>query len=360
MRGRTYQKAAGRRGPRSGAIEPGRAPQGWSPGRAALALVAAVAAACSSHHRVSPWGERGGVPLDALAARPDLAARLAAIDAETAEAGLALASEHEAELPRGGGPVVVRGYEGRNALGRLVHAVRVATSRGVVLAVGPPDPQSALPAAPRVPWPGEAARPGGSWSASLATTDAASRPLLDVNHDGALDLLLRDQDGVLAIVSLEPMGSSRLAIAMTVAPDRLEDVDGDGRLDLVGTVPVPRGDAIAPRLDDVGTWDGAGYASTTAAARAFHAARADELAEDGAGTGGGSPAPPPEPPEARLRRAIERAFHLALAGGGSGDIVRVLDREPVPPSLRASFERWAALVTRVAEVARPRPPSPPH
>ena len=93
---------------------------------------------CTSDHRVSPWGERPP-PLGALLRAPDLGARLAEVDAEAAHLGLTLTLEVEAKLPAARGGAVVRAYEGVDVVGRRVTAVRAASSRGVILALGPLD-----------------------------------------------------------------------------------------------------------------------------------------------------------------------------------------------------------------------------
>ncbi|MCK6593030.1 MAG: VCBS repeat-containing protein, partial [Polyangiaceae bacterium] len=76
-------------------------------------------------------------PLSAYLGQPDLEAQLRAVESETGALGLTLVKELRGELARAAGPMVVRAYTGRDALGRETHAVRVATSRGVVMALGP-------------------------------------------------------------------------------------------------------------------------------------------------------------------------------------------------------------------------------
>jgi len=92
---------------------------------------------CASNHHVSPWGGGEQPPLAAFAERTSLDAELARIDKETGALKLTLAVELEMTLPRGGGAAKVRGYEGEDAVGRRTHAVRVATGRGVAMALGP-------------------------------------------------------------------------------------------------------------------------------------------------------------------------------------------------------------------------------
>lgn len=138
-----------------------------------LALaVPLLSAGCGSDHHVSPWGSFDRPRLRDFVERPDLDAQIARVDAETAPLGLRLVTELRADLPRRGGPVLLRGYEGEDALGRRSHAVRVATGHGVVMALGPLEAQDLrrdqatelVPAL--VPVPGrEAARPRPELSA---------------------------------------------------------------------------------------------------------------------------------------------------------------------------------------------------
>src|SRR6185436_1054324 len=96
-----------------------------------LALSAlVVSGACASDHRVSPWGGRDTPALGPYVPPPDLDAQLAKIEAETAQLGLEMVKEIRRDLPRAEGPLVLRGYDGTDAIGRPTHAVRAATSRG--------------------------------------------------------------------------------------------------------------------------------------------------------------------------------------------------------------------------------------
>ena len=298
-----------------------------------LAIVLA-GAACASDHHVSPWGTQPGGSLEALLAvrPPDLAAQLAAVDAETSALGLHLTGELHADLPpKGAGQeAVIRGYQGRDAAGRLVHAVRVATPAGVVLAVGPLDADDLdrSQATELVP------------ALSLADdgSGAAFRSGTDLNGDGSPDVILRNDAGALSISHLGELGSAAYPILMAVPPLRGTDV-GDGGVGLWGRLPVPPGDPIAPVLADVATFAAGAYSNTTAAAREFHAR---EAARPGVKT----------PDAARLRAALERAWHTVLAGQPGEGVLRDLAREPVPERLRASFD---VHVRAIEALSGPRP-----
>jgi len=296
----------------------------------ALLSLLVTNAGCVSDHRVSPWGGGELPPISAFAAPADLEAQLGAIDAETRALGLRKTLELRGELSRSGGPVVALGYEKNDAAGRTAHAVRVATAHGVVLAIGPfEEPQAGERHAELVP----ALAPDAA-----STDDAVTRQITDLNGDGLPDAVLRNRRGALEIHRIGPLGSSRYAVAMAVSPSELADADGDGRLDLLGRADVPADDPLAPALVDVATFVDGRYTNTSAGARAFHARLA-------------SPAPPrarpqtpPAPPDdaTRLRGAIERAWHAILAGDPRPRVLEALSAEPVPASLRASFDRHRA------------------
>src|SRR5262245_26938286 len=97
---------------------------------AAALFLGVSALGCAEEPRPSPlWGGDPLIPpLSAYVAAPDLDERLRAIDAETQELGLAMTFEARGKLPSAAGPVIVRAYEGTNALARKTHAVRAATS----------------------------------------------------------------------------------------------------------------------------------------------------------------------------------------------------------------------------------------
>ncbi|MGK3991870.1 FG-GAP repeat domain-containing protein [Sorangium sp. So ce1024] len=306
---------------------------------------------CASDHQVSPWGAARMPPLGAYVAPPDLDAHLRAIDVEAAELGIELEVELRGELPRGGGEVVLRGYAGTDALGRRTSAVRAATPRGVIMAAGPLDSRRVdrTQATRLVP----SLVPG-------AAPDAAEHQLgvfrsgTDLNRDGALDVVLSNEAGDLEIWAVQPFGAARYTVELAVPPRFALDIDRDGILELAGRVPMKEGDPLAPELVDVAGFEGGRYTHRSSAARAFHAARAgtdDRGAARAAADDRGRDGERQEPPKddaARLRRALERAWHALLAGRPAKETLAALDREPVPPDLQRAF---AAHRARVASVA---------
>ena len=285
---------------------------------------------CSSDHHVSAWGAAETPRLGAFMEGPDLDARLGLVDTETAAHGLRLTHEIPVKLPHGGGPARIRGYEGVDALGRPVHAVRVATTRAVVMALGPLDSRDSARDVATELVPALLLEDGGRGGSAFQSGT-------DLTGDGAISVVARSEAGHLAIWRVTSLGAAPYAITMQVKATRGLDVDGDGRVDLVGDFPVDRGEPIAPRLSDAATFDGAGFSNRTEGARAFHAGLA-------------RPAPPPasDTPasdEARLRRAVERAWHAVLAGQPRDEALKELQREAVPARLRASCERWVGVIS---------------
>ena len=261
---------------------------------------------------------------------PDLDARLALFDTETAALGLRLTSEIPLTLAHGGGPARIRGYEGTDTLGRPVHAIRVATARSVVMAVGPLDSRDTARDVATELVPALLVEDGGR-------RGSAFRSGTDLTGDGAISVVAKSETGQLAIWRITSLGASPYPIAMQAAATRALDVDGDGRVDLVGDLATDRGDTISPRLSDAATFDGVGFSDRTEGARAFHA----ELCE---------PAPPSKGDakpgdERRIRAAVERAWHAVRAGKSRDDALKELQREAVPARLRASFDRYVSVIS---------------
>ncbi|MDI1443947.1 VCBS repeat-containing protein [Polyangium sp. 6x1] len=267
-------------------------------------------------------------PITAFAAAPDIEAQLSTIDAEIRPLDLQKTSEMRAKLPRGGGPVVVRGYEGVDILGRKTFAVRAATVHGVVLAVGPRD--ASEHATELVP----ALVPG----ASGGYEDGAFRALTDLNGDGTLDVVLRGSGGALEVHQILPTGSAQYEVEMSLVPTEVADVDEDGHLDLVGRLAVSADDPIRPAFLSVATFEAGRYRARSKAAIAFHARRAD------------APLRTPKDEVASMddvtrgRRALEQAWHAIHAGLDRAATLEALQKEPVPASLRASFDAHVARI----------------
>jgi hypothetical protein len=332
----------------------------------ATSVLALSSLSCASDHRVSPWGGGGPPPLLAFVTPPDLEAELRAVDRDAAALGLRLEVELRGALRRGGGAVVVRGYAGTDAVGRRTTAVRVATPRGVVMAVGPLaagdlDRSRATELVPSlIPGAEVRASPGGDPAGGLAFASGT-----DLNGDGDPDVALRSESGALEIWAIRQAGSAPYPVELEAPPTLALDVDADGRIDLAGRAS-PRGAhaaAIAPDFIDVATFEGDRYTDRSAAARAFHAERAAAAAEPAkrAGPGGktepgGAAAAAGAPDDAaRLRRALERAWHARLAGEPRAAVLAALDREPAPAELRAELAIHRQRVAAAGGATAPTP-----
>ncbi len=302
-------------------------------------LLAAGLGGCTGGHHVSPWGEEGAPSLRPFLLRPDLQEQLSVIDHEAAELGLRLTHEVRGDLGAGE-PVVIRAYEGHDAFGRPIHAARAASPRGVVMALGPPHEGEVI--ASEIVFGAEDAPHLG-------------RPGVDMNGDGAPEVVLRDALRRLQVVRLDGLGSTPIAVKMLVAPTRLLDLDGDGRAELGADVVLGADAPLTLRFQVVAAWDGARFSDDAPAARAFYVARRASLedpkeAPEAATTVPVGTTPPPaelapEPPEARLGRALARAVYAVLGAEMTPkQALVVLDRQVVPKDFAASFEGLRAYV----------------
>jgi hypothetical protein len=276
--------------------------------------------ACSSGPRVSPWGASASVPLRLYVEAPDLGARAQAIDAETAALGLRLERESR-WTDKSGVAFVARSYVGSDSLGRTTHACRVASDRGVVLALGPPAESD----------------PGDLATEWVPAVDAGGGRVVaspgDLDADGSFELVVRSRAGTLAIYSLGPQGARALEIQLRAAPTRLVDLGEDG-LAVAGDVsgPPPEGSSKSPLLEVVATASPAGFSDRAKAARAHHARERDRLA----------PAREGETARERADRRLAWAWHALLSGSASKEVFDALSAEPATGSARAELERRIA------------------
>jgi FG-GAP-like repeat len=260
---------------------------------------------------VSPWPR--DVSLRTLMQPRDLESHLARIDEDMRAEGLVLDVEIDGVL-EDGEPYRIRAYEGHDDLGNVRKALRVATRYGVVMALGPTSSQEALRGVDDsfVPALGE----DGTWKSGT-----------DLNGDGLPDVLV-SRTGEVEIWGLHAKGASPYPIDALAPLTGAIDVDGDGRPDLIGRVPVPLGDAVAPRLVDVVTFEDGRYSGVTRSARAFHVRQLAELEARGLS------------PQER----VERAWHVLRAGRDGKKELKALDEASSDVRLsaeqRASLRRW--------------------
>lgn len=257
--------------------------------------------------------------------------------------------EARGKLPNAGGPVVVRAYEGRDALGRPTHAVRAATPRGIIMAAGPRavpdlDPSGLAPATELIPALVPDAN-GGSGGAFQAATD--------LNGDTYPDIVLRNEEGLMEVWRLGSIGATRYDVRMEVPPTIAMDADEDGTIDLAGVVRGAAGDVLAPELIDFAIFDGSIYTDASQAAKSVHAQRAKAL-EALQSAPSQSPSPPESAPKApvsdevRLRRALLLAWHSILSGKPRADALKRLEQEAVPAPLQPEFDRYKGRIERIA------------
>ena len=280
---------------------------------------------CGPKPRVSPWGVNDAVPLRLYVEAPDLGARAEAIDTETSALGLALDQESRFSDKSGVG-YLVRSYVGRDSLGRATHACRVASDRGVVLALGPPAESD--PSTLATEWVRALDAGGGRVVASPG----------DLDGDGAFELVVRSRAGDLAIYSLGPQGARALTIELRARPTRLVDLGEHGLAVAGDLAPPSTGDGRHLRLVDVATASPAGFSRRSKTALAFHASERDRLA----------PAPEGERGEVRAERRLAWAWHALAAGGPPKDILETLAAEPVTGAARVELERRIAWLREVA------------
>lgn len=314
-------------------------------GRFELALIGVFAglaglAACAPEPRPSSLlllrGDPLIPPLSTYVEAPDLAERLRTIDVETRDLGLTMTYEARGKLAGGAGVVVVRAYEGKDAVGRTTHAVRAATPRGVIMAAGPQTyPMSdaaALEATELLP---------ALISDPKDPKTGAFQAATDINGDGDPDVALRSANRTIEIWRLGPLGASRYEIRSAVPPTVAVDINDDGKVDLAGARQNAWGDRIRADLSDFAVWDGRRYTNAAPGAKARHASIAAAAAAalqklDASADAAG-----------RLAKALDLAWHTILSGGSRKEALERLDKEPVPADLRDEFAAGRADVERL-------------
>jgi hypothetical protein len=304
---------------------------------AALARVASLGmccsvVACGAGPEVSPWGALGRPNLSLYAERPDLDHWLATIDEETARSGLELSEERRAKDPATGAELVVRAYVGSDPIGRALHATRVVSPFGVVLAVGPLEPRDGADRAVEIVHAIDLGA-GEVW-----------RSLSDLEGDESLELLLRAPSGALELWSLGARGAAPLAHDLPCTPDRMLPLEpGVG----LGCARAGLGRATKPELVEIATPRAGRLSRTTPEARAWHARQRDLRNTSFAASADAS---------ATLTRAIERCFHALAVGDARSSALAELSRADVGPALRGErdayvdrFEQWFPTAERARE-----------
>lgn len=285
----------------------------------ASSVFVALALGCGSNHRVSEWGASGSPKLSMFVSEPDLEGHLEEMGGSPDLRGFEVDAELHGDAA--GTHYVARSFKGPRELGRDQRAIRVASPSGVILALGPIDPRSTV-----------RTEPDDLVRAIDADDDGEGefRSMTDLTGDGTLDLVVRTEAGEIAIYSLGPRGATRVEVVMAASPTEGIDVDGDGKVDLRGSVPSQEGDPIEPAFTDVATFDGRMFTHATDAAKKFHEEQADALAVDAPAIAG---------TVIVLRRSLERAWHTILRGGDRKEALEALDKARPDASLRPWFTR---------------------
>lgn len=295
----------------------------------------ALAALGCGGPEVSPWGTLGRPTLSLYAERPDLDGWLARIDEETALSGLELAEERRAKDPATGAELVVRAYVGSDPIGRTLHATRVASPFGVVLAVGPLE-----------------LRDGADRAVEIVTAiDLGAgevwHSLSDLEGDESLELLLRAPSGALELWSLGARGAAPLAHDLPCTPDRLLPLEpGVG----LGCARPTLGRSTKPELVEIATPRAGRLSRSAPEARAWHARERDlrRSAAEGA-----------DPPTL-LTRAVERCFHALAAGDARTETLAELSRADVGAALRGERDAYVDRLGRWFPAAEPSAESAPE
>lgn len=269
-----------------------------------------VSVGCTSDHHVSPWPK--DVSLQSLMRASTMEEHLERVAAEMQVEGLALDTEVCGELDDAE-TFCIRSYRGQDDLGNQRRAVRVATRYGVVMALGPTSSHDTM---------------RGVEIALVPSLDEAWKSGSDLNGDGMPDVVVARSGGALEVWGLHARGASPYPIDALVPVTGAMDVDGDGRPDLAGTVPVPPGESLAPSLVEVVSFAAGRYRSDTPSVRGFHARRGREMAEERSGSA-----------------HVERAWHALRSGKDPAKVLKALDDviegvDDRSAEERAALRRW--------------------
>lgn len=280
-----------------------------------VSLFAFLVAGCTSDRpAVDAWPALG-----LYAERPDLPAKLAAIDAEASAAKLELIREVDTQ-GEAGTRYVVRSYRGLDLLGRETWACRVASPLGVVLALGPGERSVAS----EVVFEADAGE--GHLFASPGQLIAGGEP----------ELLLRRHDGALRVWSLAPRGASPIEIDLSPAPTGVRTLP-TGEVVLVAEIATPPGSGAPLYLLTAAGFAGGRFTSKADSANRFHAEREALFAI----------VPEGETMAARLDRMTSRAFHAIRAGADRKAVARELSQQDVAPELRETLRARSAWLEKL-------------
>jgi hypothetical protein len=295
-------------------------------GRRGIALALALASACASDHRVSPWLE--GVRLGDVAPPGNWQEQVDRVRAEIRADAMTVDVQREGTLSDGS-PFALFGLSKVDALGRRRHAVRVVTAQAVVLALGPGEDADVSA--------GNRTRlivslvDGGGWQSGT-----------DLNHDGLVDVVVGAPDGTYEIWGVHARGASPYPMRGLVAPTTAMDIDDDGLPDPAGTIRIAGVDPIEPTLTEVLVFAGGVYTADHPTVRAWHERSAGEASAATIDADGGVVA---RPVVEELRRALESAWHRLRAGQRPDKVLADADavarkHAPLQEGVAQAWVRW--------------------
>jgi hypothetical protein len=294
---------------------------------------------CSSNHHVSPYASTWNLS-QLLQPRLDLPTQLDAVSKETKALGLTEVRRLEKKLP-GQQPFVILAFQGTNAVGNPIHAVRVVTPASVVLALGPPGMTYSDPTKP-------------TELLEFLVGGQAYESGSDFNGDRMPDVAIRSENGSLHIFRIELQGANEYPISMVLPATEADDWNQDGYPDMIGTQVIPVGDPIAPIWKDIAIATRQGYSDNHPDATRFHNQHMKERQPSSKAAR-----------TQRLRFAFERSFHQIRAGveaKTANQALADLEHEltPLNEELASSFGYWRAELTKIivkmATMRANRPP----